>query len=134
MSGVLCFAAAKFDCFNGNCSLKVVMMFLGRVVSPRFMLSSFQLGYNKCLKVYNIIQRKIYRCHDNKKQVKFNANQFYNSQFMTVLYLVLYFQLNAITYTQYKTVTDLKQLCELPHKYKHGPTCQYSYIMITVFV
>jgi hypothetical protein len=74
VSGVLCFAAAKFDCFNGNCSLKVVMMFLGRVVSPRFMLSSFQLGYNKCLKVYNIIQRKIYRCHDNKKQVTFRIN------------------------------------------------------------
>ena len=59
VSGVLCFAAAKFDCFNGNCSLKVVMMFLGRVVSPKYMLSSFQLGYNKCLK-YITLYRETY--------------------------------------------------------------------------
>ena len=32
MSGFICFAAAKFDCLSSNCSLRAVMMFLGRVV------------------------------------------------------------------------------------------------------
>ena len=32
VSAFFCFAAANFDCLNGNCFFRAVMMFLGRVV------------------------------------------------------------------------------------------------------